>query len=183
MRLRLKQARKVLSLTQAEFGARLGVTDGAISNLEKGERNLTERMIRAICREFDIGEEWLRTGVGEMFIMSDNTIIATLASEFNLDTLDQKIVEAYLKLPEVRRAAVKDLFISFAQAIEIGEVKSMEEYITTHTVPAPVQKPPRPAPIETLNDLTEEEYVELHRQRFRAAKMGDASYNASEKQT
>lgn len=64
---RVRQVRKEYSLTLEEFGKRLGVTKVAISNIENGNRSLTSQMIKAICREFDVNEEWLRTGIGEMF--------------------------------------------------------------------------------------------------------------------
>lgn len=63
---RLKELRKSLNMTLKEFGKRLGVTDAAISRLEKGERNLTEQMILSICREFEINENWLRNGIEPM---------------------------------------------------------------------------------------------------------------------
>lgn len=66
---RIKKIRKVKDLNQEEFGKRLGVTKTAISRLEAGERNITEQMLLSICREFDINEDWLRTGEGEMFKM------------------------------------------------------------------------------------------------------------------
>lgn len=50
-----------------KFGKRLGVGASAISKLESGERNLTDQMFVSICREFDVNEEWLRTGEGSMF--------------------------------------------------------------------------------------------------------------------
>ena len=64
---RLKEIRKSNNLTLEEFGKRLGVTSAAISRLEKGNRNITEQMVLAICREFDINENWLRTGEGKMY--------------------------------------------------------------------------------------------------------------------
>lgn len=64
---RLNELRKSLKLTLKEFGKRLGVTDAAISRLEKGERKLTEQMVKSICREFNVNEQWLRYGTGEMF--------------------------------------------------------------------------------------------------------------------
>lgn len=35
--------------------------------IEKGDRVPSDRTIADICREFDVNEEWLRTGVGPMF--------------------------------------------------------------------------------------------------------------------
>lgn len=59
--------RKKLKLSQEEFGGRLGVGKSAISYLESGRSKLTEQMILLICKEFNVNEEWLRTGEGEMF--------------------------------------------------------------------------------------------------------------------
>ena len=61
---RFKKVRKTLGLTQSEFGKSLGISNTAISKIEKGENNVSESNIISICREFGVNEEWLRTGVG-----------------------------------------------------------------------------------------------------------------------
>lgn len=72
---RIREVRNTLGLTLEKFGDRLGVTKVAISNLEKGNRNLTEQMTKAICREFNVDYMWLTTGDGEMFIDNDDDFI------------------------------------------------------------------------------------------------------------
>jgi len=70
---RIKLVRESLELTQEDFGGRIGIMSRAhISALEKGRRQITERIIKDICREFNINEEWLRTGEGEMFRFDPN---------------------------------------------------------------------------------------------------------------
>ena len=69
---RIKELRDALGLTLEKFGARLGVGKTAIHKLEKGENHLTDQMIKAICREFDVDYGWFTTGKGEMFIKSDD---------------------------------------------------------------------------------------------------------------
>ena len=65
-----------------QFGNKLGVTKVAISNIEKEKRNLTEQMSRAICREFNVSEEWLKTGEGEMYQqLSEDEEIAGIVSD------------------------------------------------------------------------------------------------------
>lgn len=64
---RVREIRKYHDLTLEKFGNKLGVGKTAISNIENGNRNLTDQMILSICREFDVSEEWLRSGNGEMF--------------------------------------------------------------------------------------------------------------------
>lgn len=71
---RVKSVRKSCNLTLEKFGERLGVTKTAISYVESDKRNLTEQMLKAICREFSVNEDWLRTGSGgseNMFIPED----------------------------------------------------------------------------------------------------------------
>lgn len=64
MNKRLTEIRQTQKMTMEQFGKSLGVTKAAISKLENGQRNLTEQMIKAICREFNVNEHWLRTGEG-----------------------------------------------------------------------------------------------------------------------
>lgn len=63
---RIKEIRKYHELTLEKFGERIGVTKSTISNIENGYRNATEHMIKSICREFAVNENWLRTGEGRM---------------------------------------------------------------------------------------------------------------------
>lgn len=67
MNKRLKLLRKNLNLSQEAFAKKLGVTGAGISKIESGSRNLTSQMIVSICREFNVNEDWLKTGEGEMF--------------------------------------------------------------------------------------------------------------------
>lgn len=59
---RIKEVRKKSELTMEKFGRRIGVTKSTISNIENGNRNATEHMIKSICREFGYNEDWLRYG-------------------------------------------------------------------------------------------------------------------------
>ena len=72
---RVREIRKSLGLTLEKFGEKLGVGKTAISNIEKGNRNLTEQMTKSICREFNVDYIWLTTGEGEMFVDSDDDFI------------------------------------------------------------------------------------------------------------
>lgn len=72
---RVKEVRKSLGLTLEKFGERIGVTRGSMSNIENGNRNLTEQMTKSICREFGVDNIWLTTGEGEMFVDTDDDFI------------------------------------------------------------------------------------------------------------
>ena len=68
MKDRIKMIRKERDLTQQEFADRIGVKRGAIANYEIGRNIPTDSVISLICREFNINEEWLRTGQGDVHL-------------------------------------------------------------------------------------------------------------------
>lgn len=61
--IRVKEIRKSEKLTLEKFGEKIGVSKSAISKIELGERNVTDQMIKSICREFGYCEAWLRDGI------------------------------------------------------------------------------------------------------------------------
>ena len=65
---RIKKLRQTLGLSQDEFGRRLGVTRGAVTNIELNKVDPKPLFVDLICREFNVNENWLRTGEGDMFI-------------------------------------------------------------------------------------------------------------------
>lgn len=64
---RVKVVRKALNLTTTKFGERIGIKNPSVSMIETGKSNPSDRTILSICREFNVNENWLRTGEGEMF--------------------------------------------------------------------------------------------------------------------
>lgn len=72
---RIREIRKSLNMTLEKFGEKVGVTRASMSNVENGNRGVTEQMRKAICREFGIDYIWLTTGEGKMFVDSDDDFI------------------------------------------------------------------------------------------------------------
>ena len=68
MNQRLRELRKALNLNQTEFGNRIGVKQSTITGYETGNRIPLDSVIISICREFNVNENWLRSGDGEMFL-------------------------------------------------------------------------------------------------------------------
>lgn len=68
---RIRKLRKHLDMTQREFGERLGIKGNTIANYELGRNEPIDAVISLICREFNVNEEWLRNGTGEMFVELD----------------------------------------------------------------------------------------------------------------
>lgn len=79
---RLKKIRKVLNLTQQEFADRIGSKRNTIAKYETETNTPSAAVVSLICREFNINEDWLRNGNGEMFLPSDrNADIARLTKQ------------------------------------------------------------------------------------------------------
>lgn len=65
---RIKTLRLELSLTQSEFGEKLGISQNYVWMIEKGDRVPSDRTVADICRVFGVNEDWLRTGQGEKYL-------------------------------------------------------------------------------------------------------------------
>ena len=65
---RIKTLRLELSLTQSEFGEKLGISQNYVWMIEKGDRVPSDRTVADICRVFGVNEDWLRTGHGEKYL-------------------------------------------------------------------------------------------------------------------
>ena len=68
MKDRLKKLSKTLDLTQQAFADRIGMKQNTIAQYEMGRTIPSDAIIFSICREFNVNENWLRTGEGDMFM-------------------------------------------------------------------------------------------------------------------
>ena len=64
---RIRELRRELGISQDAFAARIGMTRGAITNIELNKLEPKELLIPLICKEFGCDEIWIRTGEGTMF--------------------------------------------------------------------------------------------------------------------
>lgn len=105
---RIKELRLALNLNQTDFAKPLGLTYGAIGGYENELRNVSEPSIIAICREYRVNEEWLRSGQGEMFVQTPNSCFEYLAREYKLDAMDIALIKEYVSMNEQYRNAIKE---------------------------------------------------------------------------
>ena len=104
---RVLKIRKALDLTMEQFGDKLGVQKSAISKIEKDKVNLSDQMIKSICREYNVNYDYLVYGEGEVFDDFPATLLDELCLQYNLDDLDRSILELYLEMPEDVRSHIK----------------------------------------------------------------------------
>lgn len=113
---RVKAVRTKENMTMEQFGEKLGVQKSAVSKIEKGKVNITEQMFKSICHEFNVNEEWLRTGEGEMSLkFSEDEEIADLVSDVLEDGKNNpfygiilEIVRTYNELSPASQEVIKD---------------------------------------------------------------------------
>lgn len=65
---RIKSVRVMHGLNQTDFAKRLSISRSAVCKIESGENSPSDQTINLICKEFDINEEWLRTGNGKPYV-------------------------------------------------------------------------------------------------------------------
>ena len=92
MKDRIKALRERLGKSQDEFGKDIGLTRNYISLIENGQRNLSDQSINVLCSLYNVNEEWLRTGNGEMFVpeTKDEQISKMLADVLKCEDSDFK---------------------------------------------------------------------------------------------
>lgn len=109
---RIKELRKLLGLTQVEFGQRIGVTRGSISHYESTTDSAepTERIIFTICAQFGVNPDWLKGGDPPIYIQSEtpDLLIHQLQERYKLDALDVEIIRAYIDLSEDDRKGIRN---------------------------------------------------------------------------
>ncbi len=110
IRERLKFLRDQLNLTTRAFGSSINMSGGAITNMEKGTRNITDRTIRDICREYNVNPEWLINGNEPMF--------EDVTSELDIDDEVRQLTKQYSLLNNEDQELVKKLINSLAVKTE-----------------------------------------------------------------
>ena len=128
---RIKKLRiEILGITMEEFGDRVGVTRSAISNIESGRRNVSEQIIKAICREFAVREDWIRNGSGEPLLTSEYSEIDSLVRTHGLSELDRIILNKWMALSSSQRQVLDDFILDiFADYSSVdGSLKRQKSF-------------------------------------------------------
>ena len=64
---RIRLVRHTLNLSQVQFSKIIPISSSYIAGMELGKRKANDRIIKLICTSFNVNEQWLRHGEGEMF--------------------------------------------------------------------------------------------------------------------
>ena len=119
MKNRIKLLRKDLKLTQKEFGDAIKVNNSNISNIENGSVNLTDRNIYEICSKFNVNKDWLKHGIGDVYIdLNKEDEIKNIINEFIDDNnaVKKDILNSLLKVhDENTLKLISDMIHKFAE--------------------------------------------------------------------
>ena len=121
---RFKEVRRACDKTQEEWGHILGITRTGVAEIERGNRNVTEKHLIMISNwhERKINIEWLRTGDGgpdNMFLHpEENDLIAQSAALLGeKDQLFEALVITYSKLTSDNKQVLLDFFKDFSDTL------------------------------------------------------------------
>lgn len=117
---RIKELRLKLGLSQEDFGRRLGVGRGAITNIELNKVEPKPLFVDLICEQFHANKEWLETGSGPM--LSDSLSedeLATIWAQIKVsdDDLIKAIIKSYWQLSDSDKAAVRKMVDKMADKL------------------------------------------------------------------
>lgn len=122
---RVKEVRLHFNLTQIQFGKRICMSQGQLTSVETGKRNVTDRTIKMICSEFDVSEDWLRFGTGDMIIEKRKTEVNELVEKYGYSDTIRQLFECFEQLTPVQQEAVLEYAQRFiASLVEEQSVES-----------------------------------------------------------
>ena len=121
---RIREVREYLKLSRNDFGERLGLSGDSINNLERGRVVIKDFIIKLISQEFNVDENWLRTGEGSMFILEldeDTVLVEQLLNEYDnplfseIKLLVFSIMKVYNQLDSKSKQVIDDFIIKLKE--------------------------------------------------------------------
>jgi transcriptional regulator with XRE-family HTH domain len=113
---RLKKIRKELDMTQQEFADGIGIARGNISAYEVEKNAPSDAVISLICTKYNVNENWLRTGEGDMFVkLSYSDEIAQFVGQLMTeedDSFKKRLVSGLAALDETGWKVLEDFLDS-----------------------------------------------------------------------
>lgn len=99
---------EALGIKKVRFAERINIDQSYVTQLTNGKRNPSDRTISDICREFNVREEWLRNGSGEMFLDFTEDEFAKAAAMLSNDAFVRSLIVEYWKLDDDSKKLFRD---------------------------------------------------------------------------
>ncbi len=124
---RIKELRKKLKLTQQEFADAVKVKRNTVATYEMGRSVPSDAAIALICKTFNVNEEWLRVGAGDMFLeLPEEDEEAAYVSELledvdnDLFILIKEVMHTYHDLSPKSKEVIRDFSARLRENIKKG---------------------------------------------------------------
>ncbi len=105
---RIGELIETLGIKKVRFAERLKIDQSYVTQLTTGKRKPSDRTISDICREFNVREEWLRNGCGEMFLDFTEDEFTKAAATLSNDAFVRSLIVEYWKLDEDNKKLFRD---------------------------------------------------------------------------
>lgn len=117
---RIKKLRKHLDLTQQKFGERIGIKGNTVAQYELGRNEPIDAVLSLLCKEFNVNENWLRTGEGEMFEqlteqqkLMKYTALLLKNKDSAISTAIQTLIVTYEQLDDASKATLEKIALQY----------------------------------------------------------------------
>lgn len=117
---RIKKLRKHLDLTQQKFGERLGIKGNTVAQYELGRNEPIDAVLSLLCKEFNVNENWLRTGEGEMFEqlteqqkLMKYTALLLKNKDSAIATAIQTLIVTYEQLDDTSKSTLEKIALQY----------------------------------------------------------------------
>lgn len=133
---RIRLIRKESGLNQAEFSQKLGVSQGGVSWMEKSGNNVSDQSKKMICSIFNVSEEWLETGSGDMYIKNDDYLFNEFSQKYQLSPAEQEVARYCLSLTSDQRSEILKHILQVAEIIKTVSPEEKPSSIVEEFPPA-----------------------------------------------
>lgn len=125
---RIKIIRKKLELTQQEFADKLGIARNNIAGYETGKRSPSDAVVSLICAKFNVNEDWIRTGEGEIFEqLTDQQKVMKYTAMLLKDkdslmaTAIKNFIVTYEQLDDTSKKVLEDVALKYLENMKKGQ--------------------------------------------------------------
>lgn len=116
-----------LGLKKVDMAKRLKISNASVSTICNGKTNPSGQTITMFCHEFNVNEEWLRTGEGEMFCNKEEDFVDDLAKRHGLSPEFADILRKMAQLPPDVQEKLVDIAIGIAATSADAETPAQRD--------------------------------------------------------
>lgn len=123
MKDRIVELRNTLGLTQAEFGAKIGLARDGVASYERGVAKPTGTAIIAMAKVYGVRREWLESGELPMFEDAKNPdqTLNKIQNRYNASTTFRAMLDVYATMTSAQQDAFEEYINLLTRAVATGQ--------------------------------------------------------------